>query len=265
MVAAALMLAQTTKDVSKGVHLSYSDTGGNGVPIVLMHAATGSIRSWDHQISAFVKAGHRVIAFDRRGWGGTTVDQDAAAGTAADDLIALLDSLHIDRVHLVGTAAGGFVTLDAALSYPQRLRSIVVANSIGGVQDPEFVELGNRLRPPEFTAMPPPLRELSPSYRAGNPTGTEQWIALEKVSRHASTAAQPLKNRITFVALESLHVPTLLLTGDADMFAPPPVLKMFAMHIRGAETVVVPEAGHSTYWEQPDVFNQAVLNFIRKH
>jgi len=86
-----------------------------------------------------------------------------------------------------------------------------------------------------------------------------------KVSRHASTAAQPLKNRITFSALESLHVPTLLLTGDADMFAPPPVLKMFAMHIRGAETVVVPEAGHSTYWEQPDVFNQAVLNFIRKH
>jgi len=265
MVAAALMLAQTTKDVSAGVHLSYSDTGGSGVPIVLMHAATGSIRSWDHQTSAFVKAGYRVIAFDRRGWGGTTVDQNAAAGTAADDLIALLDSLHVDRVHLVGTAAGGFVTLDAALSYPQRLRSIVVANSIGGVKDPEFVELGNRLRPPEFTAMPPALRELSPSYRAANRKGTEQWIALEEVSRHASTAAQPLKNRIKFSALESLHVPTLLLTGDADMFAPPPVLKMFAVHIRGAETVVVPEAGHSTYWEQPDVFNQAVLNFIRKH
>jgi pimeloyl-ACP methyl ester carboxylesterase len=266
MLAAALMLGQTTTDVSPGVHLSYSDTGGNGVPIVLMHAATGSIRSWDHQTAAFVKAGYRVIAFDRRGWGGTTVDQNVAAGTAADDLIALLDSRHVDRVHLVGTAAGGFVTLDAALSYPQRLRSIVVANSIGGVQDPEFVELGNRLRPPEFTAMPPALRELSPSYRAGDRNGMERWIALEKVSRRVpASAAQPLKNSITFSALESLRVPTLLLTGDADMFAPPPVLKMFAMHIRGAAMVVVPEAGHSTYWEQPDVFNQAVLSFIKKH
>jgi len=60
-------------------------------------------------------------------------------------------------------------------------------------------------------------------------------------------------------------VPTLLLTGDADMFAPPPVLRMFATHIRHAETVIVPEAGHSTYWEQPDAFNRAVLHFVRKH
>ena len=77
--------------------------------------------------------------------------------------------------------------------------------------------------------------------------------------------AQPLKNAITFAALESIRVPTLLLTSDADMFAPPPVLKMFAMHMKQAETVIVPEAGHSTYWEQPDAFNRAVLNFVKTH
>lgn len=262
-----MMTGQAPATVSPGVHVSYTDSGGTGVPIVLMHAATGSVRSWEHQTAAFVKAGYRVVAFDRRGWGGTTVDPNTPAGTAADDLIALMDALHVDRFHLVGTAAGGFVTFDAALAYPQRLRSIVVANSIGGVQDNEFVELGRRLRPPEFAAMPPELREVSPSYRAANPDGTARWIALEKMSRPggAGAAAQPLKNTITFAALESIRVPTLLLTGDADMFAPPPVLKMFAMHIRQAETVIVPEAGHSTYWEQPDAFNRAVLNFIRKH
>ena len=74
-----------------------------------------------------------------------------------------------------------------------------------------------------------------------------------------------MKNVITFAKLESITVPALLLTGDADMFAPPPVLKMFAMHVKHAETVVVPEAGHSTYWEQPDAFNRAVVAFIRKH
>jgi pimeloyl-ACP methyl ester carboxylesterase len=268
IAAAGLVLAAVDGFApAPGAKLFYTDSGGSGVPIVLMHAATGSVRAWERQTPAFTRAGYRVIAFDRRGWGRTTSEPGAAPGTAADDLIALMDDLHIDRFHLVGTAAGGFVTFDTALSYPNRLRSIVVANSIGGVQDQSFVELGRRLRPPEFTAMPPELREVSPSYRAGNPEGTRQWVELEKVSRPPGpvAAAQPLKNRITFAELERITVPVLLLTGDADMFAPPPVLKMFAAHIRQAETVVVPEAGHSTYWEQPEVFNRAVLSFIRKH
>jgi pimeloyl-ACP methyl ester carboxylesterase len=250
-----------------GVKLFYTDTGGTGVAIVLMHAATGSVRAWEHQTPALTRAGYRVIAFDRRGWGRTTSEAGAAPGTAADDLIALMDYLHVDRFHLVGTAAGGFVTFDTALSFPNRLRSIVVANSIGGVQDASFVELGRRMRPAEFTAMPPELREVSPSYRAANPEGTRQWVELEKISRPAGPAApaQPLKNRITFAALEHIRVPVLLLTGDADMFAPPPVLKMFAEHIKQAATVVVPEAGHSTYWEQPEAFNRAVLGFVKKH
>jgi pimeloyl-ACP methyl ester carboxylesterase len=256
------LLAQARPDVP----VYYTDSGGSGVPVVFMHAATGSTQSWEHQTPAFVKAGYRVIAFDRRGWGRSETVTGAAPSTAADDLIALLDSLRIDRVHLVGTAAGGFVTLDTALSFPTRLRSIVVANSIGGVTDPEFVELGRRLRPAQFTAMPPELREVSPSYRAANPEGTRRWVALEKLARPAGAPpAQPLKNTITFAKLETIAVPALLLTGDADMFAPPPVLKMFAAHLKQAETVVVPEAGHSTYWEQPEAFNRAVLTFIRRH
>jgi pimeloyl-ACP methyl ester carboxylesterase len=265
-VGAALMAGQAPLTISPGVHLSYTDTGGTGTAVVLLHAATGSVLSWEHQTPVFVKAGYRVIAFDRRGWGRTSVDPNTPAATAADDLIALMNALHVDRFHLVGTAAGGFVALDVALSFPQRLRSLVVADSIGGVQDPDFVELGRRLRPPEFNAMPPELREVSPSYRAANPAGTARWIALEKLSRQdAQSPAQPLKNAITFSALEAIRLPTLLLTGDADMYAPPPVLNMFAKHLPHAETVIVPEAGHSTYWEQPDAFNRVVLKFIDKH
>jgi pimeloyl-ACP methyl ester carboxylesterase len=258
-VAAALMLAQ-----APGVPVHYTDTGGSGVPVVLMHAATGSVLSWEHQTPAFVKAGYRVIAFDRRGWGKTPAGP-GAPGTAADDLIALMDSLHVDRFHLVGTAAGGFVTFDTALSFPSRLRSIVIANSIGGVTDPEFVAQDRRLRPPEFAALPAEVREVSPSYRASNPDGTKRWLELEKQSRVAGTSAQPLKNTITLAKLEMIAVPAMLLTGDADLIAPPPVLRLFAMHLKHADTVIVPEAGHSTYWEQPDAFNRAVLNFIRKH
>jgi pimeloyl-ACP methyl ester carboxylesterase len=266
MSSMSLRAAESTAPLP-GVKLFYTDSGGTGVPLVLMHAATGSVRAWEHQTAAFTRAGYRVIAFDRRGWGRTMPEPGAPPGTAADDLIALMDFLHVERFHLVGTAAGGFVTFDAALSFPNRLRSIVVANSIGGVQDDAFVELGRRLRPPEFTAMPAEVREVSPSYRAADPDGTKRWVELEKMSRPPGPAApaQPLKNRITFAALEQIRVPVLLLTGDADMFAPPPVMKMFAQHIKQAETVVVPEAGHSTYWEQPEVFNRAVLEFLKKH
>jgi pimeloyl-ACP methyl ester carboxylesterase len=250
-----------------GVRLWYTDTGGTGTPVVLMHAATGSSRVWEHQIPAFTKAGHRVIAFDRRGWGRTVVAADAPPATAADDLLALMDALRIERFHLVGTAAGGFVSFDFALSFPKRLRSLVIANSIGGIQDEEFLALGRRLRPPEFLAMPPEVREVSPSYRAANPDGTRRWIELEHMSRPPgpAAAAQPLKNRITLSLLETITVPTLLLTGGADLYAPPPIQRMFAARIKHAESVIVPEAGHSTYWEQPEVFNRAVLNFIRKH
>jgi pimeloyl-ACP methyl ester carboxylesterase len=242
--------------------------------LVLLHAATGSSRVWEYQIPAFAAAGYRVIAFDRRGWGRTAINsaesQPASSqpGTAADDLLGLLDQLGLDRVHLAGTAAGAFVALDFALSYPRRVRSLVIANSIGGVQDADFLELGRRIRPqPQFDALPPEFRELGPSYRAGNPAGTQRWMELEKTSRPPGPPAppQPLRNRMTFALLETITAPTLLLTGDADLYAPPPVLQLFAARIKGSEVSIVPEAGHSAYWEQPELFNRAVLNFLGKH
>jgi pimeloyl-ACP methyl ester carboxylesterase len=251
-----------------GVRLWYTDTGGSGAPVVFMHAATGSSSVWEHQIPPFTAAGYRVIAFDRRGWGRSVIDSAGVQpGTAADDLQGLLDHLGIDRVHLVGTAAGGFAALDYAVSFSSRLRSLVVANSIGGIQDEDYLELGRRLRPPQFDALPPEIRELGPSYRAANPEGTRRWVELERASRRDGprAPAQPLRNRLTFALVEGIKVPTLLLTGDADLYAPPPILRLFATRIKGSESVIVPEAGHSSYWEQPEIFNRAVLEFIRKH
>jgi pimeloyl-ACP methyl ester carboxylesterase len=251
-----------------GARIFYTDTGGSGVPVVFLHAATGSSRVWEYQMPAFTKAGYRVITFDRRGWGRTAVDPAGPQpGTGADDLRALLDHLKIDRAHVVSTAAGAFVALDFAVSFPQRVRSLVIANTIGGVQDADFLELGRRLRPPQFDALPPEFRELGPAYRAADAEGTKRWMDLEKISRPEGprAPAQPMRNRMTFSLLESIQLPTLLLTGGADLYAPPAVMKLFAARIRNSEFMVVPDAGHSTYWEQPDVFNRAVLTFLAKH
>ena len=269
-VAVPLAQAPTTGDhaVLPGVRLWYTDTGGSGAPVIFVHAATGSSRVWEHQIPVFTAAGYRVITYDRRGFGRSTVDAAGLQpGTGADDLLGLADHLRLERFHLVGTAAGGIVSLDFAVSFPQRLRSLVVANSIGGVQDEEYLALGRRLRPPAFTALPPDVRELGPSYRAANPEGTARWLALERESRPPGTQppTQTFRNRLTFSLLETIRVPTLLLTGDADLYSPPAVLKLFAARIKHAESIVVPEVGHSTYWEQPVIFNEAVIAFVRRH
>ena len=251
-----------------GVRLWYVDTGGNGVPVVFLHAATGSVRNWEYQVAAFTKAGYRFLAFDRRGWGRSAIDSTGPQpGTAADDLIGLLDQLGIDQFHLVGTAAGGFVALDCALAFPDRLRSVVVANSIGGIQDAEYLELGQRLRPASFSALPPDFRELGPSYRAANAEGTKRWLEMESVSRPDGprSAPQPMKKQLTFALLATIRKPVLFMTGGSDLYAPPPVMRLFADRVKGAEFLVVPEAGHSTYWEQPEAFNRAVLDFIGRH
>lgn len=251
-----------------GVHLWFNDSGGSGEPVVFVHAATGSSKVWEYQRSAFASRGYRVITYDRRGFGRSVADSSGPQpGTGADDLNALIDYLKIDRFHLVGTAAGGFVAWDYALSFSKRLRSLVVANSIGGVQDPEYQQAMQRLRTPDFLAMSPDMRELGPAYRVSNPSGAERWRELERTARPTSAQppAQTFRNRVTFALLETISVPTLLMTGDADMYAPPPIMRMFAARVKGSKAVVIPEAGHSAYWEQPEMFNRTVLEFIGRH
>ena len=252
-----------------GVRLWYTDTGGTGQPVVFAHAATGSSRVWEYQLPAFKARGYRVITYDRRGFGRSeVVPSGPQPGTGADDLKGLLDYLNLDRVHLVGSAAGGIVSLDFAVSFQNRLRSLVIANSVGGVQDASYLDIGRRLRPaPQFGALPPDVRELGPSYRATNPGGTARWLALERISRPEGPPplTQTFRNTLTFSLLEGITVPTLFLTGDADLYSPPTVLPLFAARIKGARSVVVAGAGHSAYWEQPEIFNRTVLQFLAQH
>src|SRR5689334_18595847 len=102
-----------------GAKIAYQDSGGRGVPVIFLHAFTGSAEVWEHQIQAFTRAGYRVIAYDRRGFGRTVAAANGPASTGADDLLALIDQLRVGKFHLVGTAGGGFVAIDFAISFPE--------------------------------------------------------------------------------------------------------------------------------------------------
>lgn len=256
----------------------YRDSGGLGIPVVFLHAASGKSQMWVHQIPAFTAAGYRFIAIDWR-----HPNPGHRFGSQSTLLIdAVLEKLNVRNVHLLGTAAGGGAAFQYALSHPQKVRSLVVANSLGIVTDAEYVSMGQRIRPsPQFGAMPVDFLELGPSYRAANPEGVARWKALAYPSiptaptPPAATVATSSAPRtplgtgsnveVTFAKLETLKMPTLLLTGDADLYIPPSVLRMFGARIKHAEMVIVPETGHSAFWEQPEIFNRTVLNFLRKN
>jgi pimeloyl-ACP methyl ester carboxylesterase len=251
-----------------GVHLWYADSAGTGVPVIFMHAASGTSESWEPQLPAFTAAGYRCITYDRRNWGRSRADSTGEQpGYVSDDLQGLVEHLGLARFHVAATAAGGIGALDYALMHPQRVRSLVVADSIGGVQDPEYLEVQHRLRPPEIQALPWELRELSAGYRGTNPEGTARWIAIERGSRPPGTTgpAQQPRAPMSYARLETLQVPTLMLAGEADLVSPPALMRLLAAHIPACQFATVAEAGHAAHWEQPEIWNRLALQFIARH
>ena len=250
-----------------GVKLWFTDTGGSGVPIVLLHANTGTSAVWGNQIASFSQAGYRVIAFDRRGWGKSIANPATGPqpGSIADDLDALAESLKLDRFHLLGIAGGGFAALDYAAWRPERLRSLVIAASTGQMAEKEIADFVARLEIPGLRKLPAVYREVGPSYRGANPDGTQRWIEIDEHARQGDAPAQPLRTPNTFAKIETIATPTLVMAADADLLAPPALMRIWADHMKNHEWAVVTDSGHAMAWEQPEIFNEKVLEFIKRH
>jgi pimeloyl-ACP methyl ester carboxylesterase len=250
-----------------GVKLWFTDTGGTGTPIVLLHANTGTSAVWASQVESFSKAGYRVIAFDRRGWGKSTAEPSTGAqpGSIAGDLDALADHLKLGTFHLLGTAGGGFAALDYAAWHPERLRSLVIGASTGQISDKEIDDFIIRIEIPNIRKIPAAYREVGPSYRGANPEGTKRWADIDEHSRQPGAATQPLRTPNTFAKIETIPTPTLVIAADADLLAPPALMRVWAAHMKNHEWALVTDAGHAIAWEQPDIFNETVLAFIKRH
>ena len=245
-----------------GTHLGYWDTGGTGEPVVFLHPASGSALIWLYQQPVFANAGYRVIAYSRRNYYNSDLAPEDNPGTGSEDLHHLIEFLRLKKFHAVGSAAGGSVAADYALSHPERLLSLTVSSNNLAAANGYIAEAAAKMQLKEWDDLPRWFRELGPSYRGANPAGVEKWIELNHKSETGKGARQKLANVVTPEKLETLKVRTLLMTGAADMFTPPSVTRMIARHVSDNEVVIVPECGHSPYWEQPEFFNSTVLGFI---
>ncbi len=240
--------------------LWYWDTGGSGEVIVMLHPGSGSAEFYPYQQPVFAKAGYRVISYSRRGQYKSDVGTDADTYFAADDLLNLMKYLKVEKFHAVGSALGGYIALDIAMSNPERVHSLVLSGSMMGISEPAFKATLDSLRPKPFAELPMAVKELGPSYRAANPSGAAEW----KMRQDRSGKRTPVRlhNKFTWETLAALKIRTLLVTGDADLWIPPVMLRRVGDKIPNSKVLIMREAGHSPHWEQPEAFNAAMLDFI---
>src|ERR1700692_105781 len=251
-----------------GVKLWFTDTGGSGVPIVLLHPNTGTVEIWQPQIAAFAAAGYRVIAFDRKGSGKSLADPASGPqpGSIAGDLDALADHLKLEKFHLLGVAGGGFIALDYAAWRPEKIRSLIVGASTCRFEDTAIADFPARTAIPGSGKQSAHCREIGASYRGANPEGTRRWIEIADHARQPGSGFQPqLRTPNTLAKIAAITAPTLVIAADADLLAPPALMRIWAANLRHHEWAIIHDAGHAMAWEQPGTFNDKVIEFLLRH
>jgi len=263
--------------------VEYLDTGGRGVPLLLLHPI--NIRLWQYQIPAFAKAGYRVIAIDSRNRAIGATPEGFGSNKGPMRIDELVVKLGLSKFHILGTDGNGAMAFQYARAHPEKIRSLVMSGTFGGLRDPELNALENSLRPAPFNDLPLAFRYVSATYRAANPEGTKRFVELQQEGSAAvPQAAPPAGNpaaagapgtagappagggdALTLEKLKAWQLPTLLITGDADLYTPASMVRLFVSHLKRGEGAVIPESAHATYWENPEVYNRTVLRFIRKH
>ena len=244
-----------------GIELYY-ESHGQGPAVVFSHGRGGTHLSWWQQVAVFSRE-YQCITFDHRGWG-QTADQPGGPGTSAfvDDLKGLLDYLEIDRAFLVSQSMGGITSLGFARQYPQRTLGLVLGDTTGGIGDPSVVDLLRDVHPPAD----PLGRALSQSFMEQHPARTFLFreigllnpeMPINAVSGLFRDSAGPKA-----ADLAGLTVPTLLIVGEEDLIFPPHVMRAAQQLIPDSRLEVVSGAAHSTHFEQPEIFNRLLGQFL---
>lgn len=247
-----------------GARLWTQDTGGHLPPVVLVHPHTGSGDSWLKQVPALTASGLRCVRYDRRGYRRSVPERRWGPAARAADLGAVLDAHGLADAHVVGAGGGACDALQFAVAHPGRVRSLVVTNSYGGIADRDYTALVRRIWSPAYDTLPPEVLELSASYRGADPAGVRRWQAIRERARAEAYPDNVRVKSVWLRELERLRMPVLVLAGDCDLLAPPPLMRRMAERIPNSEFQVITGSAHASFWERADAWNQTVVEFLTR-
>ncbi|MBI4310826.1 MAG: alpha/beta hydrolase [Chloroflexi bacterium] len=247
-----------------GVELYY-EVHGSGPTVVFAHGSGGNHLSWWQQVPFFSQH-YTCITFDHRSFGRTRDGDQQGRRAFADDLGGLLGHLGVERVAIVAHSMGGRTAVGFTLRNPARVWGIVLCGSNGGSVNDESRQI--REENQEHPAPRPngTVRGLSVGFAARDPGRAFLYRQIMRLNpRHAPDflAVAPGYRGSTHERLAASGAPILYVVGEEDVIAPPRTIEIAASQVPGSRLLRVPDSGHSVYYEQPDVFNQAVLAFLK--
>ena len=271
----------TTRDVQTGEYtFRILESGDPAEETVLWLHGSGpgvtAATNWERVVDDLADGLHHV-APDMIGFGDSTHPDPAPASASAfkelrvDTLLALLDALGLDRVHIVGNSYGGIVGLALALKAPERVGRVVLMGGAGAPIPPtaELLKLITYYDDPTVEALEAILATM-----VGDPAslgGDLAKIAGERMARigrpevrrsHLATFAADLPGLYSPEDLASLPHETLVLHGRDDRLIPLAAGRYFAEHLPNARLHVMPHAGHWAMLEQPETFAFLVGAFL---
>jgi len=251
-------------------YLAYSELG-SGYPLILINGLASTMDMWNPPALKQISEHFRVIIFDHRGTGYSgSSDKQFSIPLLARDTAMLMDVLGITSAHVLGLSLGASVAQELALSFPERVtRLVLVSGTCGG---PESVTMQPAILKQLLDKSGTVLDVASRMFPLLFPTS---WLAThdpfsfcpeiyettseEAVARQASAFFTWTGS---FLRLDSIRSPTLVLTGDEDLVIPPENSTIISGRIPGAQMVVIPGAGHGLMYQVPDRFSECVLAFL---
>nr|WP_256675834.1 alpha/beta hydrolase [Pseudomonas sp. R5(2019)] len=241
---------------------------GQGEPLILVHGLGSSCQDWEYQVPALARH-YRVILLDVRGHGRSDKPRErySIPGFSAD-LVALIEHLNLGPVHLVGLSMGGMIGFQTAVDQPGLLRSLCIVNSAPQLklrtpQDYWFwFKRWSLARFMSLETLGKALGKLlfpKPEQADLRQKIAERWARNDKRAYLASFDA--IINWGVQERIGCITCPTLVITADCD-YTPVSLKQAYVDQIPGARLAVIKDSRHATPLDQPNAFNQTLLQFL---
>ena len=251
-----------------GAAIAYRIEGPEGAPVLMLGNSLATEMSMWEPVLARLTSRFRVLRYDMRGHGASsTPSGNYSMAALADDAIALLDALKLQRVHFIGISLGGMVGQQLAARFPNRIAGLVLCATMSAQLAPDvWAERIALVKAQGLEAIVDATlqRWFTPGFLEREPALADQVRSMILGTRAAGWlgCAAPIRDLAQTSLLERMHSPTLLLAGAQDAAAPPEMMQLLARQIAGATLHVIEGAAHLIPMEQPDAFSGAVLDFL---